>query len=481
MGNGEKFMVENVYKSDGRFYKLVEALVFLIIINVAYVLSFFIRFQERYDPVYIQSFYRIVPYLSLTAVIVFSVYGIFSMVKKPLIERMLTITLALVIINVSAIALVFFTRGFDFPRSVFFIAFILQWISINIVKHLIIMWIRSRKPRNIIMVVGNEEDCSNIVQRILTNGEHKDQIRYVVSSECSKILDYITEVDRVYIGSEASNDIKNRIISACLGQSKTVYLVPNSFEIAMMNSQVVQLDDILAFKVDNLYLSFEKRVLKRSLDICVSLVGILLTAPFMIFTAIAVKAYDGGNVLFAQERVTIGNKKFKVYKFRSMIVDAEKHTGAVLAQAKDPRVTPIGRFIRATRLDELPQLFNVLNGDMSLVGPRPERPVFIDEFVKKIPDFKYRVAVKAGVTGLAQVMGKYTTTPMNKIKYDLLYIRNAGILYDIKIMMQTVKVLFMKSSSAGTTEEKSIDELHRELGIEVKRSDDAIEYIYLNN
>lgn len=272
--------------------------------------------------------------------------------------------------------------------------------------------------------------------------------------------------------------LKNRVISSCIGQNRTVYVIPNSFELAMINAQIVQIDDILAFKVENLYLSAEKRVIKRTLDIVVSLVAILLTLPIMLVSAAIIRITDGGPALFKQERVTIGNRKFYVYKFRSMIMNAEKLTGAVLATEKDPRITSFGRFIRTTRIDELPQLFNVLLGDMSLVGPRPERPVFIDEFVKDIPDFKYRVAVKAGLTGLAQVMGKYTTTPENKIKYDLLYIRKASLLYDMKIMMQTIKILFMKSSSAGTSSIETVEKLHESLGIKISEMNGIYEYIY---
>ena len=172
----------------------------------------------------------------------------------------------------------------------------------------------------------------------------------------------------------------------------------------------------------------------------------------MLATLIAIRLYDGGPVVFSQERITRWKKPFNLYKFRTMVVDAEKLTGPVLATEKDCRITPLGSLLRATRIDELPQLFNVLSGDMSLVGPRPERQYFIDQFSMDLPYFEYRLSVKAGITGLAQVLGKYTTTPMNKLKFDLMYIRDYSFLLDIKIILQTIRIIFVKESSQGISQ-----------------------------
>jgi lipopolysaccharide/colanic/teichoic acid biosynthesis glycosyltransferase len=158
---------------------------------------------------------------------------------------------------------------------------------------------------------------------------------------------------------------------------------------------------------------------------------------------------DGGPVLYVQERLTKGRKTFKIYKFRTMVPNAEKLSGPVFAGEKDPRITKIGKFMRTVRLDEIPQLINILTGDMSIVGPRPERPFFAKQFEKDIPEYRYRLKVKAGLTGLAQVEGKYNTTVEDKLRYDLIYINNYSLLRDILIMLQTIKILFMKSSTEG--------------------------------
>ena len=199
---------------------------------------------------------------------------------------------------------------------------------------------------------------------------------------------------------------------------------------------------------ENQGLSMEQRAAKRVLDIIVSGLGIIVSSPIMLIIAIAVKAYDGGPVFYLQDRLTYQGKKFRIRKFRSMCVDSEKN-GARLASKHDSRITPVGHVLRNLHLDELPQLFNVFMGDMSLVGPRPERDVIMQEYEQEIPEFHYRLKVKAGLTGYAQVYGKYNTTPYDKLKLDLFYIENYSFLLDIKLLFMTVKIFFQKEVSEG--------------------------------
>ena len=188
------------------------------------------------------------------------------------------------------------------------------------------------------------------------------------------------------------------------------------------------------------------------MDIVLSLLGIFIASPLMIITAIAIKLYDGENVIHKQVRLTQGGKEFEVYKFRSMIKDAEKDGIARLSAEGDVRVTPIGKVIRKTRLDELPQLFNILKGEMSLVGPRPERPQIAEEYRAYMPEFDYRLKVKGGLTGYAQIFGKYNTTPYDKLKLDLMYIENYSVWLDLKLIIMTIKIVFMKESTEGVAD-----------------------------
>lgn len=188
---------------------------------------------------------------------------------------------------------------------------------------------------------------------------------------------------------------------------------------------------------------------KRLADLLLGLVGLVLTSPFMLLTALAIKLYDGGPVLFRQTRLTKDGREFQILKFRSMRVDAEKDGVARLAAKEDDRITPVGRVIRACRLDELPQIINILRGDMSLVGPRPERPEIADQYDEQIPEFSLRLQVKAGLTGYAQVYGKYNTEPYDKLQMDLMYIAQQSFVTDLKIIFATIKILFVPESTEG--------------------------------
>ncbi len=231
------------------------------------------------------------------------------------------------------------------------------------------------------------------------------------------------------------------------------------YELFCSGVELEKIDDIPVFSPRKLRSSLEQRSLKRLLDIVVSSVALLITWPIMLLVAIAIKLDSPGSILYTQVRTGRDEKEFKVYKFRSMRQDAEGLLGPVMASDNDPRITKLGKFIRATRLDELPQIFNVLFGDMSIVGPRPERPFFVKQFKAQIPEYLYRHNVKPGITGLAQVYGKYNTTPYNKLIYDLIYIQKCNILTDLVIILQTVRVLVTKSSTEGVGNSKQKTDL----------------------
>ena len=193
----------------------------------------------------------------------------------------------------------------------------------------------------------------------------------------------------------------------------------------------------------------DQRIAKRVIDLICCIILLVIASPFMLLTAIAIKIYDGGPVFYKQIRCTRDRKEFYILKFRSMKVDAEKDGVARLASKNDSRITPIGKFIRATRIDELPQLLNILKGDMSFIGPRPERPEIIDQYLEEMPEFAFRMKVKAGLAGYAQVYGKYNTTPYDKLKLDLTYIEQYSVWLDLKLMLLTLKILIKPESTEG--------------------------------
>ncbi|NCB92668.1 MAG: sugar transferase [Clostridia bacterium] len=278
--------------------------------------------------------------------------------------------------------------------------------------------------------------------------------KFFIAAACSMsegmevIMKKIPEYEGVVI-SDVHSAERNQLLKYCYQLSIRVYVTPKISDVILRSSEMLHLFDTPLLLARNYGLTFEQKLVKRLLDLVVSVIMTIVASPFMLISAIAIKLYDGGPVLFKQKRYTIDRKEFYVYKFRSMIVDAEKDGVARLASKNDSRITPVGEILRKTRLDELPQLFNILKGDMSLVGPRPERPEIAVEYEKEIPEFAFRLKVKAGLTGYAQVYGKYNTTAYDKLKLDLMYIENYSLISDLKLLIVTFKIMFMKESTEG--------------------------------
>lgn len=249
------------------------------------------------------------------------------------------------------------------------------------------------------------------------------------------------------------SELRDEIIKYCLDHDIVVYVIPFTGDLLMSGAQKVNLYNLPLLKVDRYNPAPEYLFFKRLLDIVFSVVGLIVASPLMIVIAIIIKASDGGDVYYRQIRLTKNARKFTMVKFRSMIMGAEEDTGPTLSSGiKDKRVTPFGRFLRRTRFDELPQLINILKGEMSFVGPRPERPELVEKYKEELPDYELRLQVRAGLTGYAQVHGKYNTTPKDKLLLDLMYISKPNLAEDAKIVFNTVKTIFLSESTEGVEE-----------------------------
>ena len=259
---------------------------------------------------------------------------------------------------------------------------------------------------------------------------------------------YMIPPDSVVFIGDVPGEIRNPILKYCMSKNIQCFSVPKIADIYLQNAEVMQLHDKLLFQYPRLEITGGKRFVKRSMDVIGSCIMLgVFGIPMLIFAA-KIHGEDGGPVFFYQDRITIGGCPFQMVKFRSMRENAEAD-GARLASTHDDRITKIGKKLRNTHMDELPQLLNVLRGEMSLVGPRPERQDFADYYGERIPEFSDRLKVKAGLTGYAQIYGKYNTAAEDKIKYDLYYIYNHSIKLDIKILILTVRILFQKENTAG--------------------------------
>ena len=274
----------------------------------------------------------------------------------------------------------------------------------------------------------------------------------IKSDTCINDLSILNKVETVFLSGIHSHD-RNIILKYCVSNGINVYVIPRVGDVIMSGARKMHMFHLPMLRVGRYNPNPEFLFIKRLFDILSSLIALIILSPIMIVVAFLIKVTDKGPVLYKQCRLTKNGKQFMVLKFRSMRVDAEKDGVARLSSGdKDDRITPIGKFIRKVRFDELPQLFNILFGDMSIVGPRPERPEIAAQYEKELPEFNLRLQAKAGLTGYAQVYGKYNTTPYDKLQMDLMYIASPSIIEDIKIMLATVKILFMPESTEGIAE-----------------------------
>lgn len=316
-------------------------------------------------------------------------------------------------------------------------------------------------PKKMVIVYGSRLAVS-LVEKMCARDDRFCICRSIRADEdFEEIKRVIMEYEAVII-CDIPGQRRNDILKFCFANSKRTYITPKISDIIIRGAEDMNMFDTPLLLCRNSGLNAEQAAIKRFMDIILSLIALVVLSPFMLITAAAIKLYDHGPVFYTQDRLTVGGRIFKVYKFRSMIVDAEKNSGARLASQNDNRITPIGRIIRKIRFDELPQLINILKGDMSIVGPRPERPELAAISEESMPEFSYRLKVKAGLTGYAQVMGKYNTTPYDKLKLDLAYIENYSLMLDIKLILMTVKILFVPESTEGVKEVKTVNAAEKE-------------------
>ena len=275
------------------------------------------------------------------------------------------------------------------------------------------------------------------ITEIISVAEGYDAIREKIGKHDSVLL------------NDVPAQIRNDILKYCYTNAIRVYATPKLSDIILSGADEICLCDTALLVIKGNGLTLEQRFVKRAMDIILCSIAMIIAAPIMLVVAVAIKIEDGGPVFFTQKRATIDGKTFDILKFRSMIVDAEKFGEVIPATDRDPRITKVGNVIRATRIDELPQILNILKGEMSIVGPRPERVEHVEKYSEDIPEFSYRLKVKGGLTGYAQIYGKYNTSAYDKLRLDLMYIEKYSIILDIKLILMTLQIMLRKESTEG--------------------------------
>lgn len=315
-------------------------------------------------------------------------------------------------------------------------------------------------PRKMLLVCG-DRPAFHLMEKI-NSREDKYYLAKAIHIRVGmeSIIREAQEFDALIIGDIPAKD-RNALLKKCFERDIRTYTVPKLSDILIRTSEELDIFDSPLLLSRNEDISGMQRFWKRALDVVCSGVGLVVLSPFFLLVALSIYLTDRGPVFYKQTRLTEGGKEFQICKFRTMIQNAEEKSGARLASENDDRILPVGHFLRRTRLDELPQLLNIWKGEMSLVGPRPERPELAAEIEKEIPEFCYRLKMKAGLTGYAQVYGKYNTTAYDKLKLDLTYIRNYSLLLDLKLILMTPKIMMLKESTEGVTDNgKAADSNH---------------------
>jgi len=311
------------------------------------------------------------------------------------------------------------------------------------------IYYRVNPPRQMLLIHG-DRPIDEVYTKISSRSEKYEIVKRIHCNAGEEKLKQVISKHEAVILHDLSASLRNHLIKYCYENSIRVYVTPKLYDILIRGASDMDLFDTPFLLMRNRGLTGWNAFVKRAMDLIISITCLLITWPVMLLIVIFMKLFDKGPVLYRQTRLTLNGKEFQILKFRSMRVDAEKDTIRLMSQGDD-RITPLGRVLRRTHLDELPQLFNIIKGDMSFVGPRPERPEIAEIYMTQIPEFSYRLKMKAGLTGYAQVYGKYNSSPYDKLKLDLTYIQNYSVFLDFKLLLLTGKTLFIPDHAEGVS------------------------------
>lgn len=449
-------------KDLNKYERTRKVLVFLMDIFIYYI-SFIISFLIRYK-MNIPAFnYRAFESASLYIMISFGLLNIFSGLYILYNKRKTDIFYSTIINQLLMIVIVtvltFFGRWLAFPRTIIVLNFIISTLLLVIWRFIAYTIYQYVSGVEKIMVVGHELTAKRAV-RNFEGGKNKiyKVTSVVYDNFYNNVAENLDDIDIIYLTEDVKDEEYRNILSLLTKKEKKIYLSSSFENLIILNSNNMNIEDETFLDIPDFSIPMEMDLIKRFVDFIVSIILLIITLPLIAMTAIIIKITSPGPILYKQTRITKNQKEFKILKFRTMSTTAEKNTGPVLASANDERVTPVGKYLRSLRVDELPQLINVLKGDMSLVGPRPERPFFVDQFNHENKHYYLRHTVRAGITGYAQVNGKYATDFKSKLNFDLLYIKKYSLILDIEILLQTIKTLFDKMSSQGLEEDYYLED-----------------------
>lgn len=449
-----------------RTLKFIVGFMDIVIYHLSFLLSFYVRYSGERPTFNYSAYQSALPYIILTFILINVFSGIYVLYNKRFIDIFSITLISQIMMAVFIMAMTFFGRWFAFPRTIILINLIVSTLLLVVWRVIVLEYYMKKSGTSKVMILGSKDQCREAVFNFKSSGTRQYEVVSVAFDDyLDNIKRNIDDVNVFYLLDVNDLEEERQILSYLTFKDKRVFLGTDFGNILRTNNRIMNIDDESLIAVAKFEISPENDTIKRIVDIIISVAMLIVTSPIMLVAALLIKLTSKGPVFYRQIRVTKGQTEFEILKFRSMRIDAEELSGPVLAQAEDPRVTKVGKYLRSLRIDELPQLFNVLKGDMSLIGPRPERPYFVEQFQEQNPYYYLRHTVRAGITGYAQVYGKYSTDFNSKLKFDLLYIKNYSFIMDIQILFQTIKILFDKVSSQGVEEEPATDEVFKGITI----------------
>lgn len=408
-------------------------LIDVVILNAVTTVAFLVRFLS-FPPAYNwEAYLRLFPWDAGALVVIFYIYGLYGTYKKTSADLKQTVATAVIVNGFATLAITFLATTIGFPRSVFLISAFIQ-VPVFLVWRLFHRSLSLREGPDVnVLLVCPESDLSLMTQRA---GQFLPRIT-ITRVDPDGVLPDLDRVGAILIGREVSRDARSRYFLEALSRDIPCLWMPDNYDLLASGAQLTELGGAPYFQLPSVRIQRGSLVVKRLADIVLASLGLVLLSPFMAIIGMIIRLTSPGPALYSQDRVTVGGRVFPLYKFRTMVQDAESATGPVLATPDDARVTRFGQFLRTTHIDELPQLWNILRGDMSLVGPRPERPVFVDRFRNHIPHYDLRHQSPPGLTGWAQVAGGYHASAEEKAAFDLHYAKNHNFLKDLWLILRT--------------------------------------------
>lgn len=430
------------------------AIIDLLLINCSFlvVFAFLWRHSGRVITVF-PMYLHLIPVICAAGVAVLYFFGLYTnWIRDTRKGVVLSVISGVVTMSLFTVLLSFWERPFSMSTGAILAIGAVQCVSLSAHRLLLRSWYLSANGRCRALVVAPDEDsAASLVCKIREDGpDWLNVTGYLLPAEFEDLNRRASECDTVLVAPDVPE--LATVIRQCARLRKHIMVVPAVLELSLCGAHPIEVDDVLIFSIRLPHLSPGQRLIKRIFDIAGATGLLIVASPIALAAAIAIKVGSRGPAIFKQDRVGKDGKEYTLYKLRTMVANAEEHTGPVLASEGDPRITSLGRWLRSTRIDELPQLVNVLKGSMSLVGPRPERAFFVDEYRKILPGYDLRFGVKPGVTGLAQVAGSYSTTAGRKLRFDLMYIFNYSLLMDLRILLKTILVVLDRKQAKGVVE-----------------------------